>query len=148
MKYLILNNNLSGIFCILCTLNTDKKTLSCFLFERFPSVLRPQQQRIKLPPPFSHSKTTLPLAPSVLQRAIGLHTTVELLCRQRGHRSALQAAGVVAGGRSLSVARLGVLLEEVGQPQQLAVAVQGVGIQSAAIKGERGGEVGEGEALS
>lgn len=59
-------------------------------------------------------------------------TTVELLRCQRGHRSALQAAGVVAGGRGLSVARLGVLLEEVGQPQQLAVAVQGVGIQSAA----------------
>lgn len=61
-----------------------------------------------------------------------LRTTVELLRRQRGHRSALQAAGVVAGGRSLSIARLGVLLQEVGQPQQLTVAVQGVGIQSAA----------------
>lgn len=60
----------------------------------------------------------------------GLRTTVELLRSQRRHRSALQAAGVVAGGRSLSVARLGVLLEEVGQPQQLTVAVQRVGIQS------------------
>lgn len=65
-------------------------------------------------------------------RVIALRTTVELFRRQRGHRSALQPAGVVAGGRSLSVARLSVLLEEVGQPQQLTVAVQGVGIQSAA----------------
>lgn len=66
------------------------------------------------------------------ERRFALRTTVELLRSQRRDRSALQAAGVVAGGRSLSVARLGVLLEEVGQPQQLAVAVQGVGIQSPA----------------
>lgn len=84
-------------------------------------------------PPISHSIITLhPCAVCFgkSEGCFGLRTTVELLRSQRRHRSALQAAGVVAGGRSLSVARLGVLLEEVGQPQQLAVAVQGVGIQS------------------
>lgn len=50
-------------------------------------------------------------------------TTVELLCGERRHRSALQAARVVTGGSSLSVARLGVLLQQVGQPQQLTVTV-------------------------
>lgn len=84
-------------------------------------------------PPISHSIITLhPCAVCFgkSEGCFGLRTTVELLRSQRRHRSALQAAGVVAGGRSLSVARLGVLLEEVGQPQQLTVAIQGVGIQS------------------
>lgn len=52
-----------------------------------------------------------------------LHTTIELLGSQCCHRSALQAAGVVAGGGSLSIARLSILLQQVSQPQQLAVTV-------------------------
>lgn len=50
-------------------------------------------------------------------------TTVELLSGERCHRSALQAAGVVAGGSSLGIAWLSILLQQVSQPQQLAVTV-------------------------
>lgn len=52
-----------------------------------------------------------------------LRTTIELLGSQRCHRSALQAAGVVTGGSSLSIARLRILLQQVSQPQQLTVTV-------------------------
>lgn len=69
---------------------------------------------------------------SITHSVTVLSTAVELLSGERRHRSALQAARVVAGGSSLSVARLGVLLQQVGQPKQLAVTVQGVGIQSPA----------------
>lgn len=38
-------------------------------------------------------------------------TTVELLCSEGGHRTALQAAGVLASGGGLGIARLSILLQ-------------------------------------
>lgn len=60
--------------------------------------------------------------------AAGL-TAVELLSRQGDDGAAVQLPRSLAGGSCLNAALLGVFLQQLGQPQQVAVTEQGVGIQ-------------------
>lgn len=57
-------------------------------------------------------------------------TAVQFLWGDGGHRPALDAAGVLAGGRCLRAPRPGVGFQQVRQPQDLTVAVKRVRVQA------------------
>lgn len=68
------------------------------------------------------------LSPEPSPMAAGL-TAVELLSRQGDDGAAVQLPRSLAGCGCLNAALLRVFLQQLGQPQQIAVAEQGVGIQ-------------------